>query len=135
MLEIAVWVTTVLLVITKIPDVVTTWRGVVQTRNPGLEQNPIARAAFLKYGLGKGMFAVCAVFLLLIAASVWSFYLMDGWERALWGVVYIVQGLFTCLLQLQAAWYNTHGVMPQPLRSVHRMLRFFYSRRSGQVGR
>lgn len=125
-IDIAVVFTTVLLNLSKIPDVVTTYRFISRSGNPRLEKNRLAREFFIRVGLVKGLVLLCSVFIALTLISPLIYFQLGGFWRNAWGLTYFVYGLFVSVVQLQVAWFNARGVMLQPLRSVHRVLGWWY---------
>ena len=53
---------TILLVVSKIPDFITTWQGLSITKNPGMEQHPIARWVFEQWGVSFSFYFGFCVF-------------------------------------------------------------------------
>lgn len=125
-IDIAVVFTTVLLNLSKIPDVVTTYQFISRSGNPRLEKNRLAREVFIRMGLVKGLVLLCGVFIALTLISPLIYFQLGGFWRNTWGLTYFVYGLFVSVVQLQVAWFNARGVMLQPLRSVHRVLGWWY---------
>ncbi len=129
---------TILLIVSKIPDFITTWQGISFTKNPGMEQNPIARWMFKRWGV-KLSFVILAIMYLLVAiGSLLLFFptveltcalfpiippTIVAWSSA---IIYIVCTLLISLVQLQAAQYNQSGDMKQPLRWIYSRLNWFY---------
>ena len=65
------WLSFAALLVTKAADVVSTWRH-VGVRG---ETNPIVRPLFVRFGLGRGMVLVCAVYVVLVVGQ----YLLVWW--------------------------------------------------------
>lgn len=126
LIDFSVWSTTALLVVTKIPDVVSTYGFVSRHGNPLLERNPLARIIFLKLGLVKGVVVLSFVYTIVsLIPLVIYLHLVGAW-RSTWGIFFCLYGAFVCVVQLQVAWFNMSGCMPQTLRAVHRFLRWWY---------
>ena len=130
----------VLLLISKIPDFVTTWRGIQRAGTVDWEQNPIARALFHKIGVWPsfGLLAMAYVVLVMLVGWVhiqsarwmWEWQLVGDLHTAEWvSATWVAVG--ACLIsvtQLQAAIYNRTGRMHWPLRPIYRLLQWFYRR-------
>lgn len=126
LIDFSVWSTTALLVVTKIPDVVTTYGFVSRSGNPLLERNPLARRFFIKVGLVKGLVVLSFVYTIASLIPLVIYLHLAGAWRITWGTFFCLYGAFVCVVQLQVAWFNVKGVMPQPLRTVHRILSWWY---------
>ena len=138
MITLLVTGSTILLVVSKIPDFITTWQGISFTKNPEMEQNPIARWMFKRWGVKLSFVILAIIYLLVAIGSLFLFFptvvltcalfpiippTIVAWSSA---IIYIVCTLFISLVQLQAAQYNKSGDMKQPLRWIYSRLNWFY---------
>ena len=129
---------TILLLVSKIPDFITTWQGISITKNPGLEINPIARWMFKQWGVNLSFVMLAVVYLLIAVGCRLLFFpsvdltsallpifppTIVAWSSA---IIYVGCTLFISLVQLQAAQYNQSGEMKQPLRWIYSRLTWFY---------
>ena len=129
---------TILLIVSKIPDFITTWQGISSTKNPGMEQNPIARWMFEQWGVNFSFVILAFVYLVVAIGSLLLFFPTVDLTCAMlpmispmvitWfcSIIYTVFTLFVALVQFQAAQYNQSGKMKQPLRWVYGRLLWFY---------
>ena len=129
---------TILLIVSKIPDFITTWQGISITKNPDLEKNTIARWMFKRWGVNLSFVILAVVYLLIAMGCLLLFFptvdltcalfpiippTVVAWSSA---IIYVVCALFISLVQLQAAGYNQSGEMKQPLRWIYGRLNWFY---------
>lgn len=96
------WLSLVALLVTKAADVVSTWRYI----GVDGESNPLVRPVFRRLGLGRGMVAVCAIYVVLAVGQyllVWQV----GWPSLLWGNA--VLGFVIAWIQWDVARFNSTG--------------------------
>ena len=129
---------TILLIVSKIPDFITTWQGISITKNPDIEKNPIARWMFKQWGVNLSFVILAVVYLLLAVGCLLLFFPTVDLTCALFpiipptivawlsAIIYVVCTSFISLVQLQAAQYNQSGEMKQPLRWIYSRLTWFY---------
>ena len=127
-----------LLILTKIPDFITTWQGLRYTQDPNIEQNPVARWLFHRFGVSLSFAILAFAYILLVVGSYFLFYLTVDLTIAfvpilskdivIWtsAIGYVFVALFTSLIQWQVAMYNRTGHMKQPLRLVYQRMTWFY---------
>lgn len=126
LIDTAVWTTAGLLIFSKIPDVITTYRFISRSGNILVERNRLAREVFLRMGLIPGLVLLCIIFVALTLISPLIYLVLSAPWKAIWGLGFVIYGLFVCVVQLQVAWFNACGEMLQPLKSVHRVLKWWY---------
>jgi len=126
LIDTAVWATAGMLIFSKIPDVITTYGFISRSGNIHLERNRLAREVFLRVGLIPGLVLLCIIFVTLTLISPLIYLGLSSPWKTIWGVGFVIYGLFVCVVQLQVAWFNARGEMLQPLKSVHRLLGWWY---------
>ena len=55
-----------MLILTKIPDFITTWQGIKHSRDISIEQNPIARWLFHKCGIPMSFALLAFIYVILV---------------------------------------------------------------------
>jgi hypothetical protein len=128
-LDLLVYLTALLLFVSKVPDYRSTYQMLKGAGDFGVEQNPLGRLLFRRLGLGGGLVAVVVIHSSLILASVLFYLGLDGFLRTLTGILFCLGGSLVSGVQLQAATFNRTGVMHEPLRSLHRLMSWWYRRR------
>jgi len=126
MLDTLVWTMGVLLVVTKVPDLVTTRRVIRQWGSVDIEHNRMARALFRTCGLDGGLIVVMLVVIATVAATLAGYTWSSGVTRTIYGVGVLVVGAFLCWVQLAAAHLNITGRLLWPLPLVLRWLPMVY---------
>ena len=129
MMELAVILSQIIVIVSKVPDFITTWNG-VSLHGPDWEQNIFARYVIKRYGLSIGLLVVFVIYLAVIAATMAVHYNCTGVWYSISGYTIITYSLFLAVVQLQAAYYNTTGKMLWPLTSVAQSLRNIYQQPS-----
>ena len=135
-----VYASIVMLIVSKIPDFVTTWKGIQETENPDLEQNPIARTLFHAIGVGPAFVVLALVYLGLSMLNLWIYSQMSV-TLLEWSIVETLQtgewissilifgtSILISITQVQAAIYNQTGRMYPPLKQIYRWMQWFYTR-------
>ena len=74
MITLLVTGSTILLIVSKIPDFITTRQGISNTKNPDLEKNPIARWMFKRWGVNLSFVILAVVYLLLAVGCLLLFF-------------------------------------------------------------
>jgi hypothetical protein len=126
MLDMLVWTMGVLLVVTKVPDLLTTRRVIRRLGTVDVEHNRMARALFRTCGLDGGLVVVMLVVIATVAATLAGYAWSSGVTRTIYGLSVLVLGAFLCWVQLAAAHLNITGRLSWPLPLVLRWLPMVY---------
>jgi hypothetical protein len=126
MLDTLVWTIGVLLVVTKVPDLVTTRRGIQRWGSVDIEHNRLARTLFRIFGLDGGLMVVMLIVIATVAVTLLGYEWTSGVSRTLYGVGVLMVGVPLCWVQLAAANLNVTGRLVWPLPLLLRWMPVVY---------
>jgi hypothetical protein len=115
-LDILVWITTSLLVISKFLDCLTTTRKI---QHPNDEQNLIARKMMQRFGMQPVIWGIFGIALLIVGVSHYGVFLA---QSMYYSAGYIGLGLLLAVIQFLVAYTNQTGKVSRVIRMVRRHL-------------
>jgi len=118
-MRIVVWIVILLLIVTKLLDVVSTLRSI---RNASNESNPFAQKMMLRMGTKPAIWVVFLLALVIIAVTGITALRMG----VVFQVVFIVFSLFVSVVQFSVAaanWTGRDNVVTRQVRKVHWKMR------------
>jgi len=100
-MDILVFITAALLIITKFLDALTTHRRI---RHVTDEQNLLARQLMVRIGKGNAIWLIFFIAVAIVASSLWLLY--DSHPSWLWKSAFVLVGVHISIVQAAVAWAN-----------------------------
>jgi 4-hydroxybenzoate polyprenyltransferase len=103
-MDLLVYITAAMLIITKFFDALTTHRRIRHTAD---EQNPLARRLMLRIGKGNAIWLIFFIAVVIVVLSLWLLY--EKHHSFIWRSAYVLVGILISVVQASVAWANHVG--------------------------
>ena len=114
-MTISIWTVAILLVSTKILDVLTT---LFRINNAHDENNPFAQRLMNILGIHKTIFIVFIIAMMIIAATTYEALTTKSYFQ----IVFVIIGIFISIVQGAVAhsnWYGVENIVTKQIRKIH----------------
>lgn len=121
MLDCLIYITTSLIIVTKIPDLHSTLSRITHINQ---EKNPLGRYFMRKWGMKTGLIIATGIFFLLVIISAAIVLILD---IAIFKVFYILNAILFSILNLAVAHQNYTGKSNKLTKLIKRITGNYYS--------